>query len=781
MLLFPFRRRTVCGLALCAGLMPGPAALAAPALPDTAITGAACQVDGDLTDYTAGTDEPILLQADTLTYDAGSRILSAIGNVEVSQGPRSVRADMITYDEANGVLIATGGVHLQDESGPALYAERFEITGELKAGVIESLRLVLNENSRLAAARAVRTEEGITTLEKAVYSPCKAPEDGGAPLWQLKASRVVHDETRKTVSYRHARFEVYGVPILYAPYFTHPDPTVKRKTGFLAPSAGNSSELGGLIEVPYYIALQPNIDLTLSPLFTGRDGLIMKGEFRHRTRTGRYELSGSIGNARFFDEDTDKFTPDPALGCVDASGDPRGTLGADGFCRATVITQDRRLRGHLFGEGDFQVNPETQYGYLLQLTTDDTYLRRFDISREDRLVNNAYIQKLRPRGGRTVYNAYYFDGLRAQDDDATTPIVPALMEHRSVFDDPFLDGQFAVDVNLLSLFRTDTPDGDLTTNATDTQRASVSGTWERPFTSSKGDVITAMALIRGDVYYTRDNEREVAPGIIDEEDFLTSRALALAAVDWRWPFVRGTGTSRQVIEPIAQVIYSPNGGNPDEIPNEDGVSFEFDDTNLFSVNRFPGLDLWESGARANVGLRVANYGNFVNADVLVGQSFRLQEQEEFVLGSGLEDEVSDFVGRVKLEAGDVVQLTHRFRLDRQSFDFRRNEIDLDLDTKYIGLNAGYLSIDDQLVDPSLVARQEIRIEGRANFTRNWSIRAGGRRDLEDGEMINNYAALVYEDECTQFEGSYRRRFTRDRDIEPDTTILFRVRLRSVGS
>lgn len=746
---------------------------------------------------------PILLQANTLTLDADAGIWSAIGNVEASQGPRVLRADVVTYEEATGRVIASGNVSLTEPDGPAVYAERIEVTGDLRAGLVRSLRLVLNPTSRLAAARAVRKDGQVTVLEKAVYSPCKVCNEGDTPLWQLKAGRVTHDAARKTISYQNARLELFGVPVLYAPYFEHPDPTVTRRTGFLTPTAGNNTELGNTLEIPYFIELKPNMDITLSPLLTTREGPVAKAEFRHRTGIGQYNFSGSLANARFFSDEKIFFAENNTQTCTTAANEPGRTL-SDGTCVAlvnggTCVTDDgdagrlnasgqcvrreertdRRLRGHIFGEGEFQLNDQQQLGYRLELTTDDTYLRRFEISQEDRLTNNAYYRNYRAQG-QTSYNAYFFQGLREGDDDAQTPIVPALVEQRSVIRDPLLDGRFALDFNALSLWRTGEADDDLTTNGVDTQRLSLSGTWQKSHTSSYGDVVTAIAQLRGDFYYTSDVER-VENGQVVEEEIAADRGLALAAVDWRWPFVRGTETSRQVIEPVVQMIYSPEGGNPDDIPNEDSASFEFDDTNLFSLNRFPGLDLWENGARANVGLRLATYSDDFNASLLVGQTFRARAQNEFAQGSGLEEKTSDYVGRFQISAGDLVNLTHRFRLDRESFAVRRNEVDLDLNTSYLTLSAGYLSIDDERSNLALEAREEVRLESEARITSNWLMRFGGRRDLRNSENINNFASLIYRDECTEFEASYRRRFTRDRDIEPSTSLLFRIRLKSVGS
>ncbi len=717
-------------------------------------------------------EAPILFQADTLSYDGETRLWSALGNVEASQNGRTLRADSVTYDEESGEVRADGNVRLTDPNGPTAYAESAVISGDLRSGIITSLSLVFGENTRLAAARATRSDNGLTVLEKAIYSPCEVCRDDPTPFWQFKARRVVHDQNRRSISYRHARFEIRGVPIAYLPYFSHPDPTVRRKSGLLTPTIGNSTELGEQVELPYFINLRPNMDLTLAPLFTTEEGVVGKAIFRHRTRRGRYELSGSIANAQTFDEDTG-------------------------------IQEGRTLRGHVFGQGRFQLNPVNQWGYELELTTDDTYLRRFNISRQDRLTNNLFFRRYEPDGDRTTYDGFFFDGLRVTDDDATTPIVPALIAHREVFADPILGGTVSLDVNALSLFRTETFDNDLATNGIDTQRGSLTATWNRRNVSAWGDVLTLTALGRADIYYAQDMEVVTGTTLgvdgngntlliptLQDEDITQHRLVTLAAVDWRWPFVKGAGDKRHVIEPIVQLIYSPLGGNPDDIPNEDSISFEFDDTNLFTFNRFAGLDVWEAGPRANVGLRYATYGTNFSAGVLLGQSIRLQDQSEFPDGSGIEDEISDYVGRINFRAGNLIDFTHRFRLDRKNFDFSRNEIDLDFQTKHIGVTAGYLSIEQQVTDPMpgllppltlLDDRQEIRMEGRARFTNNWSVRGGARRDLEDGEMISNFASLIYRNECTVIEGLYRRTFTQDRDVEPETSILFRFRLLNSGS
>ena len=239
---------------------------------------------------------PIVLQADELVHDKNSGIVIASGNVQAAQGARVLLADRITYNERTDRVTATGNVTLLEPSGEVIFADHMELEDQMKSGVIRNIRIILSDDSRFAANGAVRSGGNRTEMSKAVFSPCPlcAEHPGKSPLWQIKAAKVVHDQRRQQITYTDAFFELFGAPIAYTPYFSHPDPTVKRRSGFLTPSFGGSSLLGTTIQIPYFFNLAPNRDATFSPIFTSGEGVVLTGEYRQRIESGKFSLSGSV-------------------------------------------------------------------------------------------------------------------------------------------------------------------------------------------------------------------------------------------------------------------------------------------------------------------------------------------------------------------------------------------------------------------------------------------------------------------------------------------------------
>jgi len=695
----------------------------------------------------AAQDKPaeVLIRADSMNYDANKNVVTAEGKVEVTYGDRTLIADKLTYDQNTRVVTAEGNVSMREPDGTTIRGNKFEITDDMRDGVIDSLNVVLAGRGNLAAGRATRTGGNVMTLERAVYSTCEpCKDDPSRPLtWQIKAFRVTYDKQAARVEYEDAYFEIAGIPVLYLPYFSHADPSSPRQSGFLVPSVGHSTDIGYFVEVPYYFALDPSYDLTVTPVYTENDGPLLKGEWRQRTQTGAYDLSGSIRYGETHDN----------LG--------NGT-GEDSF------------GSHLFGSGRFQIDNTWRWGFDLQMTSNDTYLKRYDISSLDRLVNNAFVEGIYGRSYASV-NGWYFQGLRATDDPGKTPIVMPLAEIEYVPDAPVFGGRFSLMGNLLVLQR---GESDCITGPCreDTNRLSATANWALPVTTTGGHIFTFFANLRADVYYVTGS------GPLADATDTTGRVLPLAGVEWRYPLVSTEMGFRQVLEPIVQAIVAPYGGNPNDIPNEDSASFEFDETNLFSTNKFPGGDRVETGPRMNVGLRYAAYFEDGLVEAIVGESFRLHEDDAFTQESGLRDQSSDYVGRVTLQPTNYFRLINRFRLSHDDGSFERNEIYAEaFDVDMYSLKAGYLKLAPDPSDPfDPDGREEISLDGRIRAAQYWWIDAAGRRNLEDDKMIESRFGIAYEDECAVFGIDIRRRFTRDRDIEPATSLLFTFRLKGLN-
>ena len=684
---------------------------------------------------------PVVLRADDVAYDSRQGIVIATGNVEVAQNNRILFADRITFDKQTNTVKASGNVSLLEPTGEVLFAEEVELTDEMKEGVMRDIRIILTDNSRMAANGAVRSGGYRTEMRQAVFSPCKLCPDNpdAAPLWQLKAARVVHDQRRHEIEYSDVVLEAFGVPIAYAPFFSHPDPTVKRRSGFLTPTYRSGSELGFSLQVPYYFNLAPNRDATLAPIFTTKEGPVLVGEYRARTERGEYQLAGSITNP-----------------------ESRGLNGE------TIGGRD--VRGHIEGTGAFQLSDVWRWGYQLDRATDDTYLRRYDFSNEDTLTSRLYLEGIDGRNYAGI-NGYAFQGLEVDDDPGQAPLVLPIAEYNLVLEKGLFGGNYTFDANLMSLSRTE---------GTDTRRLSVDGGWHLPFIGGAGDIYTLNAQLRGDLYWVDDLANR---GRTASSDEITGRIVPSLSLDWRYPWIRQAGTTRQIIEPVAKIAVSPYGGNPDGIPNEDSQDFEFDHTNLFDLMRFPGLDRVEGGPRVSYGLRAGVYGiSGGRTTAFFGQSYRVKADSTFERGSGLEDNFSDFVGSVNISPADFVDLSFRFRLDHDDLSPRRSEVNLTGGPNWLRVNFGYLSLDDppDNLDDDVEAREEINVSARFRFDSNWSISANARRNLTTDNTIRYGFGINYGDECLIFSTRFVRSFTQDRDVEPTTSIQFVVTLRNLG-
>lgn len=681
-------------------------------------------------------EEAILFQADNLSYDQAADTIFADGHVEAAYGKRLLFADRVIYNQTTKIVTASGNVVLTEPDGTTLFAQYAQLADDLRDGVIKGIGLRLADNSAMAANQAKRTGENLTQLERAVYSPCKLCREEGktTPIWQLRARHVTHDKQKKKIVYRDAFLDAFGVPVFYTPYFSHADPSVKRKSGFLSPLIGASSDLGRKLEIPYFWNLSPSSGLVVSPLYTSREGVVMKTLYEERTQRGRFEFDGSI--TRPIERDL--------------NGNRTG---------------NREIRGHIFSRGRYALGPSDIWGFDIERSTDDTYLSRYNITDRDTLTSRLFTEHQAGRDFGSV-DFLLFQGLKQDDDPGLTPMILPLMHYSGKTDPDSAGARFSLEADALALRRKD---------GQDSHRISLTGGWQRGYISGLGEVYSLFADVRGDAYYVDD-----IPSSRDRND-LTGRILPRAGVEWRLPITNPEATVTQIIEPIAQVIVSPYGGNPDNIPNEDSGSFEFDSSNLFSPDRFPGLDRWEGGPRANLGVKWGAYrpdGGY--ASLLLGQVWRVKDDTSFARETGLNNKRSDYVGSITLSPSPWFELLHRFRLDRQKLDYQRSEYDLEAGPERLRLGIGYVRLARELDVAGLSSREEVTANMRAQLAANWWMNAYTRRELGENSTIASKAGIFYQDECVLFGVIYDRRYTRDRDVKPSSSITFRIHLLNLG-
>lgn len=694
----------------------------------------------------AAEDPPVLLLADEVTYDRELGVAIARGNVEVSQNDRVVLADTITYNERARTVTASGHVALLEPTGEVLFAEYAELTEDLREGVIQNVGLLLDKHTRAAAASGVRTGGNRTVLSNAVFSPCElCPEDPtAAPIWQLKAVKVIHNQAEKIIEYQDAWLEIYGVPVAYTPYLYHPDPTVDRKSGFLPPSIGQSSELGWFVDVPYFWAIDQDKDLLVAPKFTTDQGVALAAEYRQRMRDGVIRLGGSATIA-----------------------DREHVEGS------TTTVDEGVLRGHLDAEGQFNIDENWRWGFDARRVTDKTYLRLYDISSASTLTSRAYAEGFYGRSYALV-EALAFQGLRSADDEAESPRIHPLAQFSYLGEPDAWGGYFNAETSLLALTRQE---------GRDVGRIHLKGGYHLPYVAPAGDIYTFDASVLADGYWVDrvDPDSDQVNPTGNTFNGFEGRILPQLYGEWRYPLVRRYEHASEIFEPIAALVLAPPGGNPGKIPNEDSLEFEFDETHLSDPDRFTGLDRVDSGGRFDYGFKWTMLGDGGGyTSILLGQSLRLYGDNEFPEESGVENTLSDVVGRIEVRPTYDLDLNYRFRLDVEDMELERSELTLRAGPPVLNLGLTYsFAAGGENADSDGV--EQITAAVRSQLTDYWSIYAQTQYDLADDARLSDGIGVAYSDECFDLRFVATREFFRDEELEPETTFKVTLGFKYLGA
>jgi len=678
---------------------------------------------------------PMLLQADQLIYDSDGQTVSAVGHVEIVDDSRILNADNVTYDQKIDKVTASGHVSVTDAKGNVAFADHVVLTDRMRDGALSGFGALIGKNGRLAAASAEKVQDRLVIAQRAVYSPCKICAQKGqrTPLWQVKSERVVLDQVKHRIHFTDATVDLFGVPVFYTPYLVESDPTVKYASGLLAPDIGTSTKIGYFLRIPVYLALSDSNGMTVVPEFTTQGGEMVEAEYRQRWNNSGMWLQAS--------------------GAYNTVG---GLGGAPG-------TQDY---DHLFGAGRFALSDTWRTGFDTELTNNNAYMRIYDISYLDRLVNDLFLEDAYGRS-RFAVTSYYFEGLRSTDVARRIPYVAPLLEYSYIPLQNVVGGQFRLVLNGIALTRG---------SGRDDQRVTAEANWRKPLVMAGGQLWTFVLDGRGDAYNIQTPATTTGRGTSTQLE----RGTGYAELDWRWPFVAdGSPGHSYLLEPIAQLIGQPYASHPAALRDEDSSDFEFDENNLFSVSQVPGYDLLESGPRANVGFRAQTFFPTGQATAVIGQTLRMQADPIFSADSGEKGNASDVVGEVSVKFPHL-DVTDRLDLDRDNGTLRRHEVYVTGSYGRSSLQVTYLQLPPQSLTLGLPSRQQVNAQADINFYQNWEAFAAVERDLQASRMLDTEYGLGYEDECLAISLAYRRKYTFDTvlGVPPSTSVVLHFSLKT---
>ena len=699
--------------------------------------------------------QQIQFEADGATYDNNSEQISVFGDVVLRRDGQSVRADKITWNRKTGQIIAEGNIRLVDPDGNQLFTDRLELTDELKAGAMENMLLALREGGRLAANKGTRTEDGKILLDNAAYTACAVEDEKGCPekpSWRITARRVIYDPDKKTIRFEGARAEIFGIKLM-------PMPGLQIATdgrpisGLLIPDVKLSASNGVQISDTWYWRISENRDLAVTGYIFTEALPMISAKYRQLTSKGSFQVTGY------------------------ATRSSRIPIGS-----TTTISQPD-FRGYFYTNGRYQFSPEWSLTFSGRLASDRTFLRRYDISRDDRLRSMVQLEQINPDSYFSV-SGWATQTLRVGDAQGQVPFALPEIDYRRRFTDPWLGGRFQLQVNTLAIGRT---------AGQDSQRAFASAQWDLRRLTPWGQEVSLTALARGDIYHSDENALTTTASYRGNPGWQT-RGVATVAFDVKWPLVGQFLGGTQVLTPRFQIVASPTLRNL-EVPNEDARAIDLEDSNLFALNRFPGYDRIEDGLRFTFGIDWQFERPGLRINSTIGQSYRLSNRPTLLPdGTGLSEKTSDVVGRTEMRFGDVVKITHRFRLDKDDFAIRRNEFDAAIGTQGTYLEVGYLRLNRDVPTgfEDLKDREELRIAGRVSFARHWSFFGSGVFDLTgisddpsltgvDGfQPLRTRFGVAYEDDCLEIDFTWRRDFVATGDAEKGNTFQIHIAVKNLG-
>lgn len=702
--------------------------------------------------------EPMIdFSAEEVTYDTNADLVTAQGQVRMSREGNYLAADRISWDRKSGRVLAEGNVVVITPEGDKVISDRVDLTESLRDGAIENLLIVLEGGGRLAAVRGSRSGD-ITQLENAVYSACPVTGPNGCPKdpsWKISAARVTHDRTTGRIRFSGGRLTVLGVALPLLPIFSVGDGSGKGGfSGALVPGLRIDSNNGLELDFPYYWRIDRNRDLTITPhLYTGALPAL-EGRWRHLTSSGAYQLGAFITYGDIPDPDAVDLTPEDKEG----------------------------VRGYFEGNGRFQLSPHWTLTGSLRAATDKTVTRQYDITRDDRLRSFVNAERISLDSYISI-EGWAFQGLRSTDEQDRIPFALPALDARLRLDDPIVGGMVELQANSLSILRID---------GQDTQRAFASAKWDLRRLTRMGQEITFTAFARGDAYHS-DESDETPVDIYRGKDGWQFRGIAALAADVRWPLVGPLFGGVQRLTPRIQLVLTPQTENLD-IPNEDARAVDLEDSNLFALNRFPGYDRWEDGSRVTYGVEWAFDRPRWSVQAIVGQSYRLtREPSIFPDGTGLTDRFSDIVGRTRVRFGRLFDVTHRYRVDKDSLEIRRNELDLTVGTDLTYAQIGYLRLNRD-ISPTiedLRDKEELRMAGRWQFLTYWSVFGSTVLDLSDKdedplsladgfEPVRHRLGITYEDECLELGVAWKRDYERIGEFRKGSTFSINFSLKGIG-
>ena len=673
------------------------------------------------------------LSSKNISYNIENKTLSSSENsIFTDTDGNSVEATMFQYDIKNNLLSSVGKIKVYDINKNKYFFKEIHINTKEKEMIGSDVSIILNQknfglsdqNDPRMVANDILVSDDKVILSKGVFTTCKQ-KNGKCPPWSLKAKKIIHDKIKKTIFYEHATLKVYDIPIFYFPKFYHPDPTVKRQSGFLAPFITSNSNTGGGLALPYYWAINNDKDITFTPKTYAKENILLLNEYRQALENGFLTLDTSY---------------------------------TEGY-KNTSTLKTKGSRNHIFANLDLNINKDDSYEsnifLKLQRTSNDTYFKVHDINTalvssdkvnlENKLQydfrkNDMYLN--------VVGNVYENLDIKKKSKKYEY-ILPNIFLGKTFFTENF--GILNLESNAYySNYETNKHKTFLTNDII----------WKSIDKISKDGFVSSLTgMVRNTNYEAEKTSDFKNEGTNNELSGVLAHKTSL-------PLKKDGINHLNIFSPNFILRFAP--GHMRDLKKKD-INLTY--TNLYALNKTSEI---ENGLSAILGfdykINEKNYGN-INKEKLslsLGQIFNHKENGDLPSKSSLDQKTSDIVGDFKYNFSEIGKIDYKFSLDHNLNDLNYNEITTELDFKKIQFNLSYLEQQNH-IGKEHYASSGITLN--VNESNKLSFSTKKNFKTESTELYN--LSYQYANDCLTAGISYRREFYQDvDDTKPKNNLFF---------
>lgn len=660
--------------------------------------------------------------------------LVASGAVTVWYEDRKVTASSITYASQNDKLIIRGPIRIIDNQSTMILGDQAELSEDLKVGIIKSAKIILGYQVQIAAAKVLQKDARYSEAFNIAATSCHVCLNK-TPLWQIRARKIVQDKFEKQIYFEHAQLRVLDIPVLYLPFMRLPDPSLKRATGLLAPKLKTSSVLNTGIKIPYFIRLNKHKDFTITPFYSPKTKTI---EYRYRQAytSGFMLIEGAL-------------------------------------TRDALIPN--KNRGYILSDTSLILQNGYNLEIQLQAVSDPSYLFEYDFAQLDRLNTKLELSRsMRYQNSEVKLSNYH--SLRENENNATQPTLVAEGTIESRLNPDMIKGEIGLEANFLKSYRysdlnNDGPDSDTLVDGYDTTRLSLLSNWDHGWEIANGIILHFENEFGLSQYYVQQHA-DIGPK--------ATRMFGVGAVGLRWPWYRiNSNGGIGIVEPQIQLVRSVSSNSA--VPNDDSTQIEFDEGNLFRLNRAPGLDLIENGSRLNVGLAGSQFMNSgSNLSWKIGRVLRSEALSTFPSGSGLSNSISDWLLATNFQQKNGIELINRALIASDGV-VTKSETSLKVNRNQHQIRATHVELTKDSNISQDQSLSSVALEWNYNLNSNWRSDSKFQFDSNIGRLSKLELGLRYENECVNVDLSSSRSFSTSSTLIDKTDFTLSVELTGFSS